>query len=127
MRLPGRSGDSRYWHTLFVRLVELGKGKTLTRFDIPWPSGDVLDRGVTEALANELGLRVTLFCSLATLPGSHHYHFKSGERPGTLELTLRPDKREAWFSIHSNRNSDWMEETVVEFSKRLAEATTTDR
>jgi hypothetical protein len=60
-------------------------------------------------LLSSRGLRVTLRDSLKKYPGCTHWHAKNRREPGTLEVTLWPQKRRAWFTVHSGRRAPWIE------------------
>ncbi len=65
------------------------------------------------------GLTVTLRTTLKQLPGSRHWHVKRGRAPGTLEITLLPAQRRAWFSIHSNRRGEWITAALSDLKQAL--------
>src|SRR4051812_47434221 len=71
-----------------------------------------------ESVATKLGL-TSKRLSLASLPGSIHWHFSQPGIKGTLEATCRPDKREAWLSVHENRQAVWMGEAIISFHRLL--------
>jgi hypothetical protein len=55
------------------------------------------------------GLRVSLKATLAKYPGCVHWHFKRGDEPGTLEITVWPTGRRAWCSVQSGRRAAWID------------------
>jgi hypothetical protein len=58
------------------------------------------------------GLQIRIRRSLRTYPGSQHWHVhKPGER-GTLEITLWPEGKRVWFSVHDGRRADWIGDIV---------------
>lgn len=65
------------------------------------------------------GLTVTLRTTLKQLPGSRHWHVKRGRAPGTLEVTLLPSQRRAWFGIHSNRRGEWIAAAMSDLKQAL--------
>jgi hypothetical protein len=73
------------------------------------------------------GLRVTLKATLAKHPGCVHWHFKRGDEPGTLEITVWPAGRRAWCSVQSGRRAVWIDEmmpTIIrDIESRAASAT----
>jgi len=79
---------------------------------------------IEEAIATE-GLRVAQRSTLAEYPGCLHWHLKQGKEAGILEVTLlqRRDGGRILFSIHANRNADWipgaLERLVVALNSRL--------
>ncbi len=50
--------------------------------------------------------------SLATYPGSIHWHYKKPKQKGTLELTLLRSEGRIWAAIHTNRNAPWIKEIL---------------
>lgn len=93
----------------------------MREIEIPLP--DDADCGAVEriidAAIDEIGLRVTLRGTLKKHPGCIHWHLKSGRAPGTLELTLWPERHRAWFSIQSGRAAPWIDETVQSLGNLL--------
>ena len=75
--------------------------------DLP---SDHIKSTFTSALSSA-GLDCKELC-LKKYPGSTHWHITKPGEKGTLEATWRPSKRQFWFSIHSNRRSDWQEGTI---------------
>ncbi len=65
------------------------------------------------------GLSVSLKVSLAKYPGCIHWHLKREGQRGTLEITLWVSARRIWFSIHTGRTGDWIEETVTRLKEDL--------
>ncbi len=65
------------------------------------------------------GLTVKLRTTLKQFPGSLHWHVKRGRAPGTLEITLLPAQRHAWFSIHSNRRGEWIAAVLSDLKQAL--------
>lgn len=68
-----------------------------------------IERAIEAAIA-QLGLRITMRASLAKFPGCKHWHVKLGRETGTLEITLWPQARRAWFTIQSARRAPWIAE-----------------
>lgn len=71
-----------------------------------------------ESISIELGLIVRR-TKLKTLPHNLHWHFSMPNRRGVLELTLLIDDRRAWFSVHENRMSDWIDSIREELQRLL--------
>src|SRR5258708_4454639 len=70
---------------------------------------------IIEMLAVSYGLHIRMYSTLRTYPGSIHWHLeKPGER-GTLEITLWPAGKRAWFSVQSRRRADWIEKILQQF------------
>jgi hypothetical protein len=79
-------------------------------------------RDVQQAIERAIGgcgLRVSLRCSLEKFPGCIHWHLKKGSEPGTLEITLWPKERRAWFTIQNGRRADWIEGKLNAFRKAI--------
>ncbi len=68
------------------------------------------------------GLPASLKVSLAKYPGCVHWHFKLDGQRGTLEITLWASRRRIWFSIHTGRTGDWIEEAVTRLKQDLERA-----
>jgi hypothetical protein len=68
---------------------------------------------VVEESGAAAGLRQTLKGTLARCPGCVHWHFKSGDDRGTLEVTLWPARRRIWLSVKSGRTGTWIEEAAA--------------
>ncbi|MCI0398094.1 MAG: hypothetical protein L0322_24630 [Chloroflexi bacterium] len=81
--------------------------------DIPAGADPAQAEAVIEGCCAAEGLRPALKSSLARYPGCVHWHYKQGKEPGTLEITLWPQERRAWFSIRPNRRGPWLTETAA--------------
>ena len=90
---------------------------------IPLPrhvEGDTVAQVIDDALA-ESGLTVTLRDSLKKYPGCVHWHAKNGRASGTLEITLWPQERRAWFTVQDGRKAPWIEEKLSSLSADLVQ------
>ncbi len=87
----------------------------MREMEIPLPrNADYRLVGKTiEEICVSRGLRLTLKASLNKFSGSTHWHFKNGDERGTLEITLWPAKRRAWFSIQDGRVGAWIGEQIA--------------
>ncbi len=65
------------------------------------------------------GLKIALKTSLASYPGSVHWHLKSGTGAGTLEVTLWPAARRLWLAIHRGRDAPWVEPAAARLGATL--------
>ena len=81
-------------------------------------NADALIEGVCAAH----GLHAAMKGTLATYPGSIHWHFKKTKEKGTLELTLLCADRRIWASIHSNRTAPWIEESLSQLRAEIERA-----
>ena len=71
-----------------------------------------------EAIAH-FGLEIRMRGTLRTYPNSEHWHiYKSGER-GTLEVTMWPEGKRAWFSVQSGRRAVWIVDIVPQLKAWL--------
>lgn len=74
------------------------------------------DLGKAEALIERVcaahGLHAAMKGSLATYPGSVHWHYKQLKETGTLELTLLRGDRRIWAAVHTNRKAAWIEDAL---------------
>jgi hypothetical protein len=65
-----------------------------------------------ESVISGAGLRQTLKGTLRGYPGCVHWHFAKNGATGTLEVTLWPAQRRAWFSVQARRGADWIDESL---------------
>jgi hypothetical protein len=79
---------------------------------------------LVESICTEEGLKVGMKSTLASFPGSIHWHFKKRGERGTLEITFYPPTRRLWASIQAGRRADWIEPCLdkikTEIENRLA-------
>lgn len=66
-------------------------------------------------------LITTMKGALKSYPGCTHWHCKMGREKGTLEITLWPAKRRAWFKVQAGRRAPWID-AIVPKMKRMLEA-----
>lgn len=65
-----------------------------------------------EGAIAHFGLVIRMRGTLRTYPGSEHWHiYKPGAR-GTLEVTIWPEGKRAWFSVQSRRRAEWIVDIV---------------
>src|SRR5260370_16523720 len=81
---------------------------------------------IIEQCCKAEGLSASLKVSLAKYPGCIHWHFKRDGQRGTLEITLCASMRRIWFSIHTGRTGDWIEETLTCLKQDLSSPLTFD-
>jgi hypothetical protein len=62
-----------------------------------------------EAVCLRRGLQVTMKGSLATFPGSIHWHYKNQSQKGTLELTLHVPSGRIWAQVQNGRRAEWID------------------
>ena len=75
-------------------------------------------RAIEEVCDTE-GLRVGTRGTLATHPGSIHWHYKKGRETGTLEVTLLNRERRILLSVAQNRIAPWGESAMERISHAL--------
>jgi len=68
---------------------------------------------------DELGLTISMETSLASYPGSVHWHIKNGKKKGTLELTTWPGRRPLWAKVQTGRRADWIEQSLPELCQKI--------
>jgi hypothetical protein len=70
------------------------------------------------------GLQPAMKSTLASYPGSVHWHYKRGNEKGTLELTVAPGPRRIWAQVHTNRNGAWIAEVLPRVRQEIEQALT---
>ena len=75
-------------------------------------------RAIEEACEAE-GLRVGSRDTLASHPGSIHWHYKKGREAGTLEVTLLNRERRILLSVAEKRVAPWSESAMENISETL--------
>jgi hypothetical protein len=88
-------------------------------FKVP-ASARLIDAGsaIESACAAE-GLQIGMKGTLASFPGSTHWHFKRPKERGTLEITLFPRGRRMWAQIQDGRRAEWIEPCVAKIKDAL--------
>jgi hypothetical protein len=96
----------------------------MKEIEIPLPRNtDCLLIGKTiEEICISNGLKVTLKTTLGRFSGSTHWHIKNGDNKGTMEITLWPAQRRAWFSIQDGRAGAWIEKSIVSLQNSFQRA-----
>lgn len=61
-----------------------------------------------EGAIAHFGLQIRIRRGLRTYPGAQHWHVHKPGEPGTLEITLWPEGKQAWCSVHDNRRAEWI-------------------
>lgn len=88
--------------------IELGPGIDLAG----------VERTIDTTLA-AAGLEIALRGGLKKFPGCTHWHARLPGHSGTLEITLWPQERRAWFTVQNGRRAAWIEAKRVELEERL--------
>lgn len=84
--------------------------------EVPVPAS--VDRTLGECLHR--GLEVRSERELAGRPGSHHYHLRFPDKPGTLELSEW--RGEVWFSVNERRDCGWVSDFARATTAALGQA-----
>ena len=93
-----------------MRSIEINLGSASNERWVP---------AVLEQICESFGLRSTLKGTLKSYPGSFHWHFKKGDRRGTLEVTFWPRMNRAWLSVQEGRTGNWIDEVIVPLKDRM--------
>lgn len=64
-------------------------------------------------------LNCTLKGTLASYPGSIHWHFKKARLKGTLEITWWESKNRLWFKVADGRTGKWIEESMLQIKEEI--------
>ena len=93
----------------------------MVRHDLPLPpdAGPTAIAELVEQSCLDDGFTLTLLSTLAAFPGCTHWHWKRGRERGTLEVTLWPQGRRLWVSVHASRVRDWTEEAAARLAASL--------
>jgi hypothetical protein len=96
----------------------------MIELDVPVPAGADLAH-IEQAVARtcaEAGLRNTLRGTLASYPGSTHWHYAHARERGTLELTWWPAKPRLWFKVSAGRAKPWLTALLPQLQQSLTTA-----
>ena len=91
-------------------------------FTVPSQADLTKTDALVERVCAAHGLHAALKGTLATYPGSIHWHYKKPKQKGTLELTLLRADRRIWASIHSNRGAPWIEASLSQLRAGIERA-----
>lgn len=72
-----------------------------------------------ESICIAEGLHIGMKGSLATFPGSIHWHFKKPGERGVLEITSCPREKKLWASIQAGRRANWIEPSLMKIKKKI--------
>jgi hypothetical protein len=78
--------------------------------------------GIVEAVCKSHTLVSTLKSTLATYPGSIHWHFKKSNQKGTLEITWWESEPRLWFKVSSGRTGEWIDEIIPALQEEIEKA-----
>ncbi len=90
--------------------------------EIAWPdaASDIVMAERIEAACAAHGLTRTMRATLHAYPGCVHWHYKRSRQSGTLEVTMWPQERRAWFAVHSNRGAAWIDDVITAIGAALS-------
>ena len=74
---------------------------------------------IVEHACSALGLKLVIKGSLASYPGSVHWHYKSHGDKGTLELTLFARRRRLWAKVQRGRRAPWIDAMLPKVQKGI--------
>ena len=79
---------------------------------------------LVEAAADRLGWPAVPRSALKTIPGSVHWHYRSGrrEQSGIVEVTFLPAERQIEVSIHENRRGSWAMSAARQLIREIGSA-----
>lgn len=77
-----------------------------------------------ENVCSALDLQPAMKSTLASYPGSVHWHYKRGKEKGTLELTLLPASCRIWAQVHTNRNGTWIADVLPRLRHQIEQGLT---
>jgi len=88
-------------------------------FAVP-PHCDLTNAGkLIEDVCSTLGLNLGMKGSLASYPGSIHWHYRKPKEKGTLELTLLVSERLIWAQVQSGRKAPWIETMLPKVQREI--------
>ncbi len=96
----------------------------MIELDVSVPAGAepaLIEQAVARTCA-DAGLRHTLKATLASYPGSVHWHFAHPSERGTLELTWWPARRRLWFKVSAGRARPWIAPLIPQLQQTLVTA-----
>jgi hypothetical protein len=75
-----------------------------------------------EEVCSRRGLRAAMKASLASYPGSVHWHYKNGTQKGTLEMTLFTRDRRVWAQVQDGRRAPWINDELPPLRREIERA-----
>ena len=78
-------------------------------FHIPKQCDLTAAEALIEQACAKSGLLVGMKVSLASYPGSVHWHYKREDQKGTLELTLCRKESRIWAQVQDGRRAPWID------------------
>ena len=74
---------------------------------------------IVEQVSNANGLTQVLKGTLASYPGSVHWHFKKNKEKGTLEITWWKIESRLWFKVAKGRMGEWVDEILPKLKRQI--------
>jgi hypothetical protein len=75
--------------------------------------------GSVEEVCASNELTCALKGTLASYPGSIHWHFKQGKQRGTLEITWWESEHRLWFKVASGRTREWILKSIPQLKEQI--------
>lgn len=99
----------------------------MIELDVPVPAGTdpAHTERIVETTCAGADLRRTLKSTLASYPGSVHWHYAHGRERGTLEITWWPARERLWFKVSAGRTALWIKALLPALQQQLSEALAT--
>ena len=72
-----------------------------------------------EQVCTGRGLIAALKGSLASYPGSIHWHYRRPKEKGVLELTLWPPGARLWAQVQNGRKAPWIASLLPEIQAKI--------
>jgi hypothetical protein len=72
-----------------------------------------------ESACTAEGLQLGMKGTLASFPGSTHWHFKRPRERGTLEITSFPRDRRIWAQIQDGRRAEWIDPCLAKIKSAV--------
>jgi hypothetical protein len=93
----------------------------MTEIEIDMPERDDTPRAIEriERVMSDHDLRLVSRGTLKTYRGCVHWHYKNGDDPGTLEITLWSKRNRLWFKIQSGRRAPWIDQILPRLKRSL--------
>ena len=74
---------------------------------------------VVEQVCASNELTCSLKGTLASYPGSVHWHFKQDKQRGILEITWWECEHRLWFKVTSGRTSEWIMQRIPRLKEQI--------
>jgi len=88
-------------------------------FTVPKNCGLSKARRLIQKVCAQRGLQLAMKGTLASYPGSTHWHFKQPNQKGTLELTLFQPARRIWARVQDGRRAAWIDAELPRLKRAI--------